>query len=116
MFHRPNILSLLNSISENIQVTEGCILTGPALVGVLYKLQAGKPVILYSVPNRGKGFFFPERPDRFWGPPNLLFSENGGPIPGVKPPLRDADNSHPYNVKIKKELCKILFSILGRWN
>ena len=58
MFPRPDILSSLNYISENIQVTEGRMLAGPALVGTLYKLQAGKPVILHSIPSRGKGTFF----------------------------------------------------------
>ena len=90
------------------------MLAGPALVGALYRLQVGKPVILHSIPNRGKGFFFSfqECPDLFCGPPNFLFSGNWGPVPGVQPPLGDADNSHPSNVKIKKVRCNILFSIL----
>ena len=57
------------------------MLAGPALVGVLYRLQVGKPVILHSIPSRGKGFFFSfqECPDLFCGPPNFLFSGNWGP-------------------------------------
>lgn len=40
------------------------MLAGPALVGVLYRLQAGKSVILHSIPSRGKGNFFFSRASR----------------------------------------------------
>ena len=111
MFPRPHILSSLNCISENIQVTEGRMLAGPALVGTLYKLQAGKPVILHSIPSRGKGSFFLFQTVQigFGAHPTSCLVGTGGPIPGVKSPLRDADNSHPSNVKIKTEICNILF-------
>jgi hypothetical protein len=38
------------------------------------------------------------RPDRFWGPPNLLY--NG--YQGVKRPGREADHSPAASVEIKK--------------
>jgi hypothetical protein len=42
-------------------------------------------------------FSSPRRPDRFWGPPILLF--NGRP--GLKWPVREADHSPPTSAEVK---------------
>jgi hypothetical protein len=45
----------------------------------------------------------PCRPDRLWGPPNLLY--NGYrelSFPGVKRPGREADHSPPTSAEVKK--------------
>jgi hypothetical protein len=43
-----------------------------------------------------------QRPDRFWGPPNLLSNGYRCVIfPGVKRPRREADHSPPSNVEVK---------------
>jgi hypothetical protein len=44
----------------------------------------------------------PCRPDRLWGPPNLLYNGYGGSFPGVKRPRREADHSPPASAEIKK--------------
>jgi hypothetical protein len=58
-----------------------------------------------SIPDRGRGFFFkPLRPDRLWGPPNLLFNGHRGSFPrGKARPGRDADHSHPSSAEVKNE-------------
>jgi hypothetical protein len=45
-------------------------------------------------------FTSPCRPDRLWGPPNLL--HNGYRGPGVKRPGREADHSHQTSAEVKK--------------
>jgi hypothetical protein len=50
-----------------------------------------------SIPDSGRGFFFqPLRPDRFWGPPSLLYNRYRGSG-------RDADHSPPSSAEIKYE-------------
>jgi hypothetical protein len=52
----------------------------------------------------GSGIFSPpRRPDRLWGPPNLLFNGYRGALsPGVKRPGREADHSPPASAEVKK--------------
>jgi hypothetical protein len=44
-------------------------------------------------------FCSPNRPDRLWGPPRLLFNGYRGSVPAVKRPERDADHS-PSGVEV----------------
>jgi hypothetical protein len=43
----------------------------------------------------------PRRPDRLWGPPNLLSNGQGGSFPVVKVAGREADHSPPASAKVK---------------
>jgi hypothetical protein len=47
------------------------------------------------VPVGSRIFFSPSRPDRLWGPPNLL-------SPGVTRPGREADHSPPASAEVKR--------------
>jgi hypothetical protein len=68
----------------------------------------------YGLDDRGVGvrvpvgsriFSSPRRPDRLWGPPNLLSNGYRGALsPGVKRPGRYADHSPPANAEVKKML------------
>jgi hypothetical protein len=49
-----------------------------------------------------EGWEFPYRPDRLWGPPNLLDMGTGGSFPGVKRQGREADQSPPTSAEVKK--------------
>jgi hypothetical protein len=47
-----------------------------------------------SIPGADMRLFSPQRPDRFWGPPSLLYNEYRGPLsPGVKRPGPEVDHS-----------------------
>jgi hypothetical protein len=47
--------------------------------------------------------FYPKRPDRVTGPPNLFFNGYWGFLsPGIKRPVREAGNLLPSSAKIKK--------------
>jgi hypothetical protein len=64
---------------------------------------------LGSIPGSARFFSSPQRPDRFWGPPNLLSNENRGSISlGVKRQGREADHSHPSSAEVKKGLYGIV--------
>jgi hypothetical protein len=53
------------------------------------------------VPVGSSMFSSPRRPDRLWGPPNLLSDEYRRALsPGVKRPGREADHS-PTNAEVK---------------
>jgi hypothetical protein len=66
----------------------------------------------YELDNRGVGvwvpvesriFSSPRRPDRLWGPPNLLsIGYRGLFSPGVKLQWREADHSSPSSAEVKK--------------
>jgi hypothetical protein len=66
----------------------------------------------YGLDDRGVGvrvpvgsriFSFPNRPDRLWGPHNLLFNGYRGLFRrGVKRPGREADDSPPASAEVKK--------------
>jgi hypothetical protein len=66
----------------------------------------------YGLDNRGVGvrvtvgsriFSSPCRPDRLWGPPNLLSNGYRGALsPGVKRAGREADHSPPTSAEFKK--------------
>jgi hypothetical protein len=47
-------------------------------------------------------FTSPSRPDRLWGPPNLLFKGYRELFPEVRRPGREADHSPPYSAEVKK--------------
>jgi hypothetical protein len=53
------------------------------------------------VPVEVRIFTSPSRPDRLWGPPNLLFNEYGDSFPLLKGPGREADHSPPTSTEIK---------------
>jgi hypothetical protein len=55
-----------------------------------------------QVPIRSRIFSSPCRPDRLWGPPNLLSMIIGGSFHGVKRPRREADQSPPTSAEVKK--------------
>jgi hypothetical protein len=44
----------------------------------------------------------PQRPDRLWGPNNLLSNGYGGSLPGVKQPGCEAAQSYPSSTEVKK--------------
>jgi hypothetical protein len=50
------------------------------------------------VPIGSRIFISPRRPDRFWGPPDLLYNGH----PGAKRPGREADHSPPTSAEVKK--------------
>jgi hypothetical protein len=54
-----------------------------------------------SIPGRDKIFSSPQRPDRLWGPPSLLFNGYRGSFPGVKQPGPEADHSPPSSTEVK---------------
>jgi hypothetical protein len=54
------------------------------------------------VPVGSKIFTSPYRPDRLWGPPNLLYNGYWGSFPGVKRQGREADHSPPTGAEVKK--------------
>jgi hypothetical protein len=55
------------------------------------------------VPVESRNFFSPRRPDRLWGPFNLLYKGYLGLFPrGVKLPEREAYHSPPASAEIKK--------------
>jgi hypothetical protein len=47
-------------------------------------------------------FTYSCRPDRLWGPPNLLYDEYRGLFLGVKRPGREADHSPRTSAEVKK--------------
>jgi hypothetical protein len=51
------------------------------------------------VPVRSRIFSFPRRPDRLWGPIQLV---TGDLSPGVKRPGLEADHSPPASAEVKK--------------
>jgi hypothetical protein len=57
------------------------------------------------VPVGSRIFSSPRRPDRLWGPPNLISNGYRGAIsPGVKRQVREADHSLPASAEVKKML------------
>ena len=65
---------------------------------------SGEDTCRSSSPGRGKLFFSPPKiPDRFWGPPSLLFNGYRGSFPGVKLPMRDVDHLRPSGAKTESE-------------
>jgi len=64
-----------------------------------------------SIPGGEWEFFSsPQRPDRFWGQPSLLFNGYRDLSPGVKRPGRDADHSPPSSAGVKKAWSDYLHS------
>jgi hypothetical protein len=56
------------------------------------------------VPVGSRILIFPLRPDRLWGPPNLLSNDYRGLSPGVKRPECEADHEPPTSAEVKKTL------------
>jgi hypothetical protein len=54
------------------------------------------------VPLGSRIFISPYRPDRFWGPPNLLSNVYGGSFPGGKAPGQWSLHSPPTGTEVKK--------------
>jgi len=67
-------------------------------------LQGGSSRKCASIPVRGKKFnSIPKYPEWFWGPSGLPCNGHRGAFPWAKRPRREADQSHPYNDKVKSE-------------
>jgi hypothetical protein len=55
------------------------------------------------IADRGKRFISsPQRPDRLWGEPNLLYNGYWEFFPGVKRLRHEADDSLEYSAEVKK--------------
>jgi hypothetical protein len=55
-----------------------------------------------SSPGRGwESFYSPQRPGRFWGPPNFLSNGYKGLSVGIKRPEREADHSTSSSAEVK---------------
>jgi hypothetical protein len=54
------------------------------------------------VPVGSRIFTSPGRPDRLWGPPNLLYNGYWGLFPMIKRPGREADHSPSTSAEVKK--------------
>jgi hypothetical protein len=70
-------------------VEQGQIMGRDSSDSVMTRLRAGRKRIRVSIPSMDKRFFSSrQRPDRFWGPPNLLYNGYGSCFPRVKRPGR----------------------------
>jgi hypothetical protein len=57
-----------------------------------------------SIPGGARFFSFSQRPDRFWGPPSLLFNGYRGALSAwLKLPGREADHSPPSSADVKND-------------
>jgi hypothetical protein len=72
-----------------------------SVVGIDWLL-AGRLRSRSSSPGEVKIFSSPNRPDRLWGPPNVLSTGYRFFFLGVKRPGREADNSPPTSDEVKK--------------
>jgi hypothetical protein len=63
------------------------------------------------VPVGPRIFSSPQRPDRLWGPPNLLFYGYRCSLPGVYWPGREADHLPPTSVDVKETYLYINYPI-----
>jgi hypothetical protein len=67
------------------------------------------------VPVISRIFSYPRRPDRLWGPPNLLSNGYRGAVlsPRVKRQGREADHSPPTSAEVKKMW---IYTYTPRWS
>jgi hypothetical protein len=72
--------SLLDRHVDNIKIGPGEY----SLVGIATGYWLSDQVVGARVPAASRMFSSPLSPDRFWGPPNLLYSGYGRPFPGGK--------------------------------
>jgi hypothetical protein len=72
-------------------------------IGTGYGLDGREGSVGVRVPVGSRIFSSSQRPDRFWGPPNLLSNGYRGALsPGVKRQGREADHSPSTSAEIKK--------------
>ena len=63
--------------------------------------------------NPGGGDIFRTRPDRPWGPPNLLYNRYRVSFPEVKQPVRSVNHPHLSSAEVKETVDINLYSPCG---
>jgi hypothetical protein len=69
-----------------------------------------------SIPNNVRFFSSPQRPDRLWGPPSLLYSGYRDCLSGLKRQGREAHHSSPSSTKVKKGGAILPLFYMSSWH
>jgi hypothetical protein len=88
------ILIIMTEFS--FMVFRGFIVSRDSAVGIVTGYGMDGEWVRVRVPVGARFFFFPRRPDRFWGPPSLLSNRYGALSLG-----READPSFPTSIDVR---------------